>query len=337
MKKRLFHLFFLILPAFLQAQDFILKGRVIDQQSQKGVPNLTIQIVGYSQGRTDSEGIFRIAIPKKVDNVKIEIAGGWKITSHLGGNTPVPRSSESVVEMLVQKLADENEALRNEIARLKRQNKLKANQVDNLQSSVQDSLKIYKQRLVKQRLSASAERDSLIKIVERLTNSFEGDYLIKNKRESYQNISTHLLRYVTHLKDLRDWLAHADDVLLSEQAMNNFNKTITIYNQSRDSLFIHQADYTDQLEKYWTDQTLVTDLQSICDLALKDIHDQHILSLKDTMLKPIGDFYTGKKARLAAKKEVKKQAQATTVQLLLPIRKLEEEITTFNKILSKVQ
>jgi hypothetical protein len=327
----------IFLPALLSAQDFLLTGRIIDQASQKGVPNLTIQIVGYNQGRTDSEGIFRIAIPKKLEQVKIEIAGGWKITSHLGGNTPVPRSSSTMVEMLVQKLADENEALRAEIARLKRQNKLKANQVENLQAGVQDSLKIYRQRLVKQRLSAAAERDSLIKIVERLTLSFEEDYLLKNKREAYQNISTDLLTYLTRLKDLRDWLTHAEDVLLNPKSAEYFNRTLESYNQARDQLFVKQADYQDQLQKYWTDETRATDLQKICDLALKAIHDRHILTLNDTLLKSMRDFANGKKARLTAKKEIKQQAAETTGNLLLPIRDLEQQVNTFNTLLSKLK
>lgn len=337
MKYLLLQILFYLPPFFLSAQDFILKGRIIDQQSQKGVPNLVVQIVGYSQGRTDSEGIFRIAIPKKVDNVKIEVSNNYKILSHLSGNVPVPRSSDVLVEMLVQKLASENDQLQKEVERLKRQNRLKTKQIESLQSTIEDSLKIYRKRVSSQNKNTNAERDSLIQLVERLTTKLESNFLLVNKREAYQNISTDLLTYLTRLKDLRDWIAHADDVLLSEQAMNNFNKVIENYNQARDQLFIKQADYTDQIQKYWTDETLPTDLQKIYDLALKSIHDQHILTLKDTLLKSIGEFYTGKKARLVAKKEVKKQADTTTGNLLLPIRDLEQQVNTFNTILSKIK
>lgn len=337
MKYIIVPLFLLLLPAWVSAQDFILKGRIIDEQSQKGVPNLTVQIVGYSQGRTDSEGIFRIAIPKKVDNVKIEVSTGWKILSHLGGNVPVPRTSDVMVEMLVQKLLNENDQLQKEVERLKKQNRLKNQQIENLQSTIEDSLKVYRKRISAQSKNTSAERDSLVQLVERLTSKLESNFVLANKREAYKNISTDLLTYVTRLKDLRDWLAHADDVLLSQQAADNFNKVLQKYNEARDQLFVKQADYTDQIQKYWTDETLATDLQKICDLALKSIHDQHILPLKDTLLKPIGDFYTGKKARLTAKKEVKKQANITTGNLLLPIRDLEQQVNTFNTILSKMK
>lgn len=337
MKHLLFQILFYLLPFFLSAQDFILKGRIIDQQSQKGVPNLVVQIVGYSQGRTDSEGVFRIAIPKKVDNVKIEVSNNYKILSHLSGNVPVPRSSDVMVEMLVQKLASENDQLQKEVARLEKQNRLKTKQIELLKSTIEDSLNVYRKRVSAKNKGTNAERDSLVQLVARLTAKLESNFLLVNKREAYQNISTDLLTYITRLKDLRDWIDHAEDVLLSEQAMNNFNKVIEKYNQARDQLFIKQADYTDQLQKYWTDETLPTDLQKICDLALKSIHDQHILTLKDTLLKSIGEFYTGKKARLVAKKEVKKQADTTTGNLLLPIRELEQEINTFNTILSKLK
>lgn len=337
MNKYIFYIFIWLLPNLLLAQDFVLKGRVIDEQSQKGVPNLVVQIVGYSQGRTDNEGIFRIAIPKKVDNVKVEISNGWKIISHLGGNMPVPRSSDVMVEMLVQKLASENDQLQKEVARLEKQNRLKTKQIESLKTTIEDSLKVYRKRVANKNKGTNAERDSLVQLVERLTARLEANFLLVNKRETYKNISTDLLTYVTHLKDLRDWLSHADDALLNEQALNSFNKTINIYNQSRDSLFIKQADYTDQVQKYWEEETLRADLQKICDLALKDIHDQHILTLKDNLLKSMSEFYTGKKARLVAKKEVKKQAQATTAALLLPIRNLEQQVNTFNAILSKLK
>ncbi|MFN7115575.1 MAG: coiled-coil domain-containing protein [Saprospiraceae bacterium] len=332
-------LFFLcwLISGYAAAQEFILTGRIIDQQSQKGVPNLVVQAIGYSQGRTDSEGIFRIAIPKNLDNIKIEVSNSYKILSHLGGNVPVPRSSNVMVEMLVQKLAGENDQLQKEVDRLKRQNRLKTQQIETLQATIEDSLKIYRKRLATQNKSVNAERDSLIQLVERLTEKLESNFVLANKREAYQNISTDLLTYVTRLKDLRDWLGHVDDVLLNQQAMTNFNKVLEAYSQARDQLFVKQADYQDQLQKYWTDETLATDLQKICDLALKSIHDQHILPLNNTLLQPIGDFYNGKKARLVVKKEITKQADTTTGNLLLPIRNLEQEVNTFNTILSKMK
>lgn len=336
MNKILFLYFCLLLVCSVQAQDFILTGRIVDQQTQKGVPNLVVQVVGYSQGRTDNEGIFRIAIPKKLDQVKIEVSNGWKIVSSLNGTIPVPRSSDAMVEMLVQKLISENDQLQKEVDRLKRQNRLKSQQIEVLQTTIEDSLKIYRKRFTVQNKNTNAERDSLVQLVERLTERLEQNFILNNKRETYKNLSTDLLTYVTRLKDLRDWLAHADDVLLSEQAMNNFNKVIQSYNEARDNLFTKQADYTDQIQKYWEDATLTADLQKIYHLALQDIHDQHILSLKDTMLKSIAEFYTGKKARLVAKKEVKKQADTTTGNLLLPIRDLEQQIQTFNALLSKL-
>lgn len=337
MKVQFLHLLLLSLPSFSFAQDFILTGRILDQQSQKGVPNLVVQAIGYSQGRTDSEGIFRIALPKKVDNVKIEISSGYKILSHLGGNVPVPRSSDVMVEMLVQKLASENDQLQKEVDRLKRQNRLKSQQIETLQATIEDSLKLYRKRFSTQHKNANAERDSLLQLVERLTARLETNFLLANKREAYQNISTDLLTFVTRLKDLRDWLSHADDALLNEQALKNFNKVLDAYSKARDQLFVKQADYQDQVEKYWTEETLPADLQKICDLALKSIHDPFILPLNDSLLKPIGEFYTGKKARLTAKKEVKKQSEQTTAALLLPIRNLEQDINTFNTILSKLK
>lgn len=319
-------------PMLSLAQDFILTGRILDVKTQKGVSNITVKVVGYSQGQTDDEGVFRIAIPNKLTTVKLEVAGGYK--SLLNSEIPVPKSSDAMIQMLVEKLANENDLLQKEVARLKTQNKLKSDQIKSLQTAVEDSLRTYQKKIEKLRLSNSAERDSLLRLVAQLTDAIEGDYVLKNKRESYQSISTNLLTYVTRLKDLRDWLTHAEDVLLSQQAMNNFNKILQAYNESRDILFTKQADYKDQVQKYWEKEVLSDDLQELFDFALKDIHDTVILPLNDSLLKPIGDFYTGKMSRLAAQKKVKKQATATNGQLLLPIKELERRVTEFNQALS---
>ncbi|MBK7872487.1 MAG: hypothetical protein IPJ74_18320 [Saprospiraceae bacterium] len=323
---------FFILPMLSSGQEFILTGRILDVKTQKGVSNITVKVVGYSQGQTDDEGVFRIAIPNKLTTVKLEVAGGYK--SLLNSEIPVPKSSDAMIQMLVEKLANENDLLQKEVARLKTQNKLKSDQIKELQSAVEDSLRFYKGKMEKLHLNNNAERDSLLRLVEQLTNSIEGDYVLKNKRESYQHISTDLLTYVTRLKDLRDWIAHAEDVLLNQKASENFNKTLELYSQARDDLFVKQADYQDQVQKYWEKEVLTNDLKQLFDLALGDIHDTTILPLKDSLLAPIGDFYTGKISRLSAQKKVKKQATATNGQLLLPIKELERRVTAFNQALS---
>ncbi len=324
-----------LLPAFLMGQDFILTGRIMNYQTKKGVPNITVKVVGYNQTTTDDEGVFRIAIPAKLTRVKLEVAGGYKPL--LEGEMPVPKSSDEILQVLVEKLVSENDRLQREVDRLSRQNRLKVQQIQALKSTIEDSISVYRQRLAAKSQDATIERDSLVQLVERLTAKLESNYILANKRETYQNVSTNLLTYLTKLKDLRDWLKHVDDVLVNQKAADNFNKTLEAYSAARDELFVQQADYLDQVQKYWTDESLTTDLKRICDLALKDIHDQHILPLNDTILKSVGEFYTGKKARLTAKKEVKKQAETTLANLLLPIRELEQEINTFNAILSKIQ
>lgn len=325
----------LLLPTLLAGQDFILTGRILDVKTQKGVPNIMVKVVGYSQGQTDDEGVFRIAIPGKLTKVKLEVANGYK--SLLDSEIPVPKSSDAMVQMLVEKLVSENDLLQKEVARLKTQNKLKSEQIKALQTAVEDSLRFYRKKVENQHLNSSAERDSLLNLVETLSRKIENDFVLKNKRESYQLISNDLLNYVTRLKDLRDWLVHVEDVLLNPKALENFNRALELYNQSRDQLFVQQADYQDQIRKYWENEVLTNDLQQVLDLALKDIHDTAILPLKDSLLKPIGDFYNSKISRLAAQKKVKKQATATTGQLLLPIKELERRVADFNQALSNLK
>jgi TonB-dependent starch-binding outer membrane protein SusC len=71
-----------------QGQGKLVKGKVIDETTGKGVPGVSITIAGSANGTTtDNEGDFSILIPATVKNAKLEIGSVGYITQTISPGT----------------------------------------------------------------------------------------------------------------------------------------------------------------------------------------------------------------------------------------------------------
>lgn len=336
--KRLSLFLCLLIPVLVAAQgEVIFSGRIVDAVTGAAVPGMRVRIVGQGEGVTDDDGLFRIPVKKGTVEVKLELSGEWTVQYPREGKALVPMSSEARIDFEVKRLRSENAMLLQEVARLKKEGKLKTAQIDSLRQVVENSLGRFQEELAR---AAGSYRDSLRRSTEEtaalrrkiaeLTDRLEQDFIRRNKAEAVALISSELLTYLDRLKDLRDFLPHIRDVFLDSRASENFNTAVNRYNAARGPINDNREGRLASARLYWQDALTADELEEAYTLILTGIHARIILPLNNELVDHIRAAATGNMPRVAASKKAKDAADAAFKTLDYPIRELEQKISEVN-------
>ncbi len=336
--KRICLLLWLLIPVLVAAQDAVIfSGRIVDAATGAGVPGMRVRILGQGEGVTDDDGLFRIPIKKGTVEVKLELSSEWTVQYPREGKALVPMSSQARIDFEVKRLRSENAMLLQEVARLKKEGKLKSTQIDSLQRVVENAVGRFQDELAR---TAGVYRDSLrrsteetaqlrLKITE-LTNRLEKDFIRRNKAEAVALISSELLTYLDRLKDLRDFLPQIRDVFLDNRASENFNTTVSRYNAARGPINDNREGRLASARLYWQDPLTADELEEAYTLILNGIHSRIILPLNNEVVENIRAAATGRMPRVAASKKAKDAADEAFKTLDYPIKELEQKIGEVN-------
>lgn len=334
-------LLLLSLPAGIAAQpaaDVVFAGRIVDND-QRGIRGARVILVGVSEGRTDDDGMFRVAIPAGLAEVTIEVER-YEVVYPRSGRAPVPRSAGTPVVIEVKKAEPGMQdklirQLQENVKKLENDKRFNEQEIRRLSQNMQDTIGTF-QRLLDQSGSQSAALlDSLQRKVQALMTAQETTLLRFKKQVIYDAITQSLLNYLDKSKNLRDALVRIDDVFLSEKAREGFEKQLIAYNQARDSLYNHHKGYIESVRLFWNTPDATTAMGMVSDLALVQIHEGIILPLNGSVIGPIRDAATGQASRVSANRKARKGAHKALEQLAFPLRNLELKINNLSTELSR--
>lgn len=319
------------------AGDAVLLGRVLDAD-QHAVRNTRVIIVGVSETRTDDDGLFRVSIPGQVAEVQIELER-YEVVYPRGGRTPVPKSAATPVVIEVKKLDNSAQdklirQLRETIGKLEADKRFREDEIGQLEKNMQDTIRNYQRLFDENRNRSSDLLDSLQRTIQTLLTAQENTLLEQKKADLYRDISTRLLQFLDQAKNLRDALVRIDDVFLSDQARQGFEKQIAAYNTARDSLYNRHKSYAEMVRLFWDDPEAAQKLELVNDLAMVQIHEGIVLPMNASVIGPIRDFATGQRSRLAAQRKARKGADKALEQFAFPLRNLELKINELTNILT---
>jgi len=321
------------------------RGRIVHLETNRPLSGLQVSAPGASEALTDDEGFFTLSLPPGTTEFTLEVASAdWAVHFPRQGRAAVPRSPQTPVEFLVKKLRSEHAALRAQVARLKREGRLKDNQLDSLQQILRDTVLAMEKRFEKDKESKSdalqvvaRQKAELEQRLAELSARLEAGYLKRNREEVYDSLSRELLVFVDKLKDLRDKLqpAFMRTVTLSPQSLEQLRQATEAYNRARNALYNAHGSRLQQVELYWERDLLTYQLAEIYQLALDRIHRSIILPLNDGAFQQLRDAALGQAPRLAAQKAATNQGKAAFNALEVPIRELEQDIAAFTQRLRR--
>ena len=277
---------FLVLPGgqALAQNPVVLKGRLINEQTSEGIANVTVRISGEAQDVTTSSGHFKITLPKrfKVGN-KIQISldeKEWLIKTPVNGEMFIPSNLNEPIQILVSpKQKTEN----------------------------QDQLNYLKKIL------ARLETESNLKLDEEKRNRvFE---ILKSKKATFDELSVLLLDYVHKSRILGE---RYNDLVVSftsghkpksiEQNVDFVLVAVKQHNLVYRKVNERQLKFKNDIELFWHNDNLESELKEILNLILDEINKSCILPF-NKITELINNFYYGnlkKKKKQKIKPEVKR-------------------------------
>lgn len=340
MNTRLLFLLFLALHrlAAQPAGEVVFMGRVVDAE-QKSVKGARVILVGLSEARTDDDGLFRVSVPASVVEVQVELER-YEVVYPRSGRAPVPRSSATPVVFEVKKMqGGEQERLvrqlRENVRKLENDKRFKENEIARLEKNMQDSIHTYQKLFDENGGRNNRLMDSLERRVQQLLASQEAALIKQKKEQLYAQITRTMLSFLDKAKNLRDALARIDDVFLSDAARVDFEKQVTAYNVTRDSLYSLDKGFAESVRLFWNSDEANAKMAVIHELSIVQIHEGIMLPLNGSVVGPVRDAATGQASRVAASKKARKGARKALEQLAFPLRNLQQRIDELMGILDR--
>jgi hypothetical protein len=340
MNTRLLLLLFLALHrlAAQPAGEVVFMGRVVDAE-QKSVKGARVILVGLSEARTDDDGLFRVSLPASVVEVQVELER-YEVVYPRSGRAPVPRSAATPVVFEVKKMqGGEQERLvrqlRENVRKLENDKRFKENEIARLEKNMQDSIRTYQKLFDENGGRNSRLMDSLERKVQQLLASQEAALIKQKKEQLYGQITRTMLSFLDKAKNLRDALARIDDVFLSDAARIDFEKQVTAYNITRDSLYSLDKGFAESVRLFWNSDEADAKMAVIHELSIVQIHEGIMLPLNGSVINPVRDAATGQASRVAASKKARKGSRKALEQLAFPLLNLQLRIDELMGILAR--
>ncbi|MEB2774058.1 hypothetical protein SYJ56_02000 [Algoriphagus sp. D3-2-R+10] len=290
------------------AQDtYRVSIRIIDEETQKEVPNLGINIIengkGIGAGTTDGNGIASIIIPRTTRNITLILTSSdIEIKYPRGGEThaPSPEIENPTIEFLVKTSAFRMLSL--EIAQLSQEKK----QLETLADSLN-------KRMLAEQISF---KDSLETINLKINSLFSE---ITNKKQGiYAEITNNYLQFLNAILDMEETLKYVSNTFTQEGELRNLNRQIEILNHARNKMHENHLSYVQVVEQYWDKNTSLR-LSMLYKQALENTYGEVILPLNEELISKLKDSWNGNKPRIIVQR---KAVKSTNLALL----KLHEEI-----------
>ncbi|MFN0173990.1 MAG: hypothetical protein ACKVU0_05025 [Saprospiraceae bacterium] len=345
---------FFLLTGHCVAQDGPsreLSGRVVEIRDGEafGVPNITVNIVGFDFDVTKANGSFSLQLPPDRDHVSIELENtSSKIVSPYSGVVNLPHDHDLQIVIC----GEENRRLREKlnqvnrnIGKLEKERKLNTRQLQAMRQTLLDTIIHFEMVIgrLNQRLEKSeaentalseelAARDERIRtleesernLVEALSEALKVKFL--KQKEIFEGISADLITYTDRLKDLRDRCTpkQLSYPFHSPEASAQLGNKIKEYNEIRHVIVKNHHANKLIVREYWAEIEVADLLESTYDYLLKNVHEDIVLPIDSRVFGPVREVATNQTGPGKAQKSAQAAAKALLPELNASIQELEK-------------
>ena len=338
----------------LQGQFIELRGKVVEVTDgrAKGVPNVTVKVIGESVDVTKVDGSFKLNIPSGKESVTIILENSpHPMIDPYAGRVNVPPPGD----LQIRVCAAENEKLRTKlgelntrIGQLERQRQLSSRQIEQMHRTLLDTILFYETQVINL-TQALGEKDAQLaekkqeiidlerkvaSLEQQLFKALEEKYL--RQQQTYKAVAEGLNAYRSRLKDVQRELARVSDCFLHPQGCDNLYAAVRKYSDARNAIDETHNANVEAVGHYWESRSLPSQLEETYGYILKSIHEPVMLgTVNGQVLDPIKDYANKQKGRMAAKKEAERGA-ADAMQSLGPmVMELDVKIDAILRSLSE--
>jgi hypothetical protein len=340
-------------PAF--AQNLQLKGKVVEIKEDKvvGVSGIKISVKG-TYDITQPDGSFRLNLPRDLDYVVITLENcPHQMVAPMGGRVNLPPSDLVLVRVCSeqnQKLLEKVGGLEQKIKAFEKERRLSRRQLDRLYETMLDTIQHFQGTVQSMtdslaRLGVEQEKLKMLignlenenrKLEQQLFDALGEKFLAQQK--VYEEIASGLNTYRSRLKDVQKILP--DDVPACiespPQPCENFYATLEKYFSARQFLLEKHDGHVSDVNFYWADAALASQLEETYKLIFKKIHEPLLFErMNDQVRQPILLRSQEKISRKEALKRVKKGTEEILTELKPLVEELDRQIDDLLEQLGK--
>jgi hypothetical protein len=318
------------LPAqVLRAVDVHLNIREKVAEEVRVLSRARLVISDVGEVRTDDNGSYQFTYPirHEVDPViSISlISEDHKMLKPIDGQVELDGGRDEIaVEFLVVNVGMERpeflakvEQLEERISKLKQRNRFTVRQLNNLNSTLVDTIMYYEANRVEleNQIEAYQKRDevqrsqiatlqeqvdNLESQVDQLTltleQALEERYLRQN--QFFQEISELSTAYLRKARDIKDHLAFIS-TYFNAGNFDNYAGSINSYNETFSSLDNRRLSLIEGVSRYWEDKSIALGVEEVLNFLVKSIHQDQMLTAVNSISKELGKQKPKKAQKMA--------------------------------------
>ncbi len=284
------------------------KEKVVDQF--RALPGAKLAISDVGEVTTDQLGQYRLRYPirqsvEPIISISL-LSDQHQLLKPMDGTLQLDAERKEIyLEFLVVNLGEETPEFRKRvsdlestISSLRRKNQLTIRQLNELNSTLLDTIMYYEanrqqleSRISQLEVLTAEQRSEMDRLrhqigtleqqVDHLTNelekALEERYLRQNQH--YRDISSNLLAYIRKAKDIRDHMPFISAYHNSPSGYGDFDKDIKAYNAIWESFDNHRMSYLKGVQHYWSSAKVSRDLEELFDQVVQVIHQKQMLGV----------------------------------------------------------
>ena len=347
-------LFFLASQINLQGQYIELRGKVVEVTGgkAKGVPNVTVKVIGEAGDVTKPDGSFSFHIPSQSDFVTVVLENcPHPMIDPNAGRVYLPPSGNlqiRVCEAENERLLAKVEELKQQVKKIENKRLLTQRQLDYLHDSLttvilqhEEKIQSLQEDLVREGKAADELRKRVAELEKRnkeleaaLIDALEEKYL--RQQQTLKDIAASLNAYRSRLKDVQHELPRLSNCFLHPDGCDNFYSAIKRYSEARNKIDETHDANVESVAHNWDNRSIPRQLEDTYRYILRTIHEPVMFGMmNERVLDPLAEYSTRKKGRIAAQKETERGAEDVQ-KLLGPMTiELDKKTDEILKLLSE--
>ena len=183
--------------------------QIIDADTDRGISQIGVELLGLGSGVTDSDGMVRIPIPPGTNTVELQPPRGYKVLTPPGPVQPVPNSEEvlvkfwldigalKVLQQEIRRLSNRQESLESVLDSVKEANSTLQTQVASMETANRSQVEALK---IEQLAIIDSLQKSLVQVQSEIAET---------KLSIYRDISQNYNSFYDAIANFTEGLRHA--------------------------------------------------------------------------------------------------------------------------------
>lgn len=303
-------IFFVSTVLHAQSGTVLFRGNLLYQpgSGKKKLKDISLSVDGKSCACTVREsGYFETAIPDDAGEFVLKINGDELVIAYpVNGQVLVPRDMRKITQVFVND-NDQKDKINAVVSFSKALEEFKRVNADIKNNNTAGLSK--NAAYLDSTLAKMDDMNTYLKQLLQVNDSalVDAAWALKGKEQYYPNISASLGNYIRTAKDLRTCYINDLELIIdgNKKARDHFREITLAYTNSYERLDSSHKMFEQAIITYWKNKEWSDKFNNISNLALIDLHQNHLKNLSDIIIPNINRLMNGRKMEYSKEELVK--------------------------------